>query len=146
MKKLFTSIIIAIISCFCLLSLIGCNKEINNITDIERYSDMQLQTDKIEVEYDTNNGSTFNFIIYDKKDIAYIMNIILNDTLKNLGEEPPNGDSGYLTIYQGEKTYELGIRINYEGSYYYEFSSNDLDKKITELAEKAGLNNYLSDD
>ena len=75
MKKLIAFVLTLV----CLLSLVGCAKEINTITDFSKFADMTKDgTDKIEVTFDNNTGTPFYFTIEEKEDIDEIMDIIFS--------------------------------------------------------------------
>lgn len=143
MKKFLASIVATLLSCIFLFAVVGCAGNISFITDIERFSDMQKQADKIDVDFDNATKEGFEFAITDENEIAEIMEIIFSETLTN-DHDPyfasPNDTS--IMIYQGEKTYSLGVRYIDENSarYYFRFyfSTSRLEKKITELATARG--------
>lgn len=142
MRKSFISITISAMLCFILFLFAGCSntaKEVSTITDIELYSDMKSEAEKIEVKFDNNSGKYFEFTIENKNEIADIMNIVINDKLNNLGKgavAPGNNTS--FTIYQGEKAYGVSLRGVEANGNRYGFSSTELQSKITDLAIAQG--------
>ena len=122
-----------------LLSLSGCAKEVNSITDFSRFADMTRDgTDKIEVTFDNYSGYPFYFTIDDGEDVDEIMSIIFSSTFTKMEKEVNGGDHSSMRIIQGEKEYQLHAFMNKEGRYYYSFSTTDLQKKLHELAREAG--------
>ncbi len=140
MKKFFVAIIFAVISCVFFAAFAGCSDRISSITDIERFSDMQCQADKIKVDFDNGTQAGFPFTVTDKDEVTAIMDLIFNTPLNyggKLKEIPPLGNT-VLTVYQGEKTYTLGKYFIAEGENYYSFSTNELAVQIDLIAEKYG--------
>ena len=117
---------------------INDNKEINAITDFSKFAGMVKGTDKIEVTFDNHSGTPFYFTIEEKEDIDEIMDIIFSSSFEKQGKELNDGDHTSIKIIQGENTYNMHILRNKEGQYYYSFSSNKLQDKISELAREAG--------
>ncbi|MCH5196387.1 MAG: hypothetical protein J1F28_06720 [Oscillospiraceae bacterium] len=136
MKKVFITLVAAALGCLLLLS--GCSKKISSITDIERYSDMQKNADKIDVKFDNYSGEPFRFTITNEDDLEEIMEILFSETLSYLGEEFPVGDNTFITIYQGEKSYSLSVRFISENEKYYGFSPAKLQPKIKAIATALG--------
>ena len=130
---------VAIVCCLVFSS--GCGKKIKSITDFSKYANMTRETDRIEVTYDNNSGSPFYFTIEKQEDIRQIMSIIFSSTFKNMGKELFAGDNTYISIIQGEHKYNLHLLMNKEGKNYYSFATDDLQKKINELARNAGAYN-----
>lgn len=145
MKKILFIIAATLLSCFLLVAIVGCgdndysNIDIEHITDIEFYSDMQRQADKIDVVFDNGTPERFKFFITDENDIEEIMGFIFSDTLLDLGKQhqPPGGNT-YITIHQGEKAYTLSVLFFNENGKLYTFSTRNLSNKITELATEQG--------
>lgn len=135
MKKLIAFVLTLV----CLLSLVGCAKEINTITDFSKFADMTKDgTDKIEVTFDNNTGTPFYFTIEDKEDIDEIMDIIFSASFEQMREEVNGGSHTSIKILQGENVYSMGVMRNYEGKTGYTFTSTVLQDKIIELAREAG--------
>lgn len=140
MRKVFISVLATLF--FALLLFSGCTrteKIITAITDIGYYADMRAEADRIEVKLDNHTGKPFNFVIENKNDIDYIMNIVLNVKLKNLGSGniAPQDNTSFV-IYQGEKVYGVslsGVTVN---GRHYAFSSTELQLKIHDLAIAQG--------
>lgn len=137
MKK-YLALFLTFITLSCLLLFSGCLEKISFITDIERYSDMQKQADKIDVEFDNYSGETFRFTVTSEDDLEEIMEILFSETLSYSGKEFPVGDNTFIKIYQGEKTYNLSVRFISENEKYYVFSTKKLQSKITALATALG--------
>ena len=137
-KKLLT-IGLSFLLMLCMsISLVGCGKEINNITDFTQYSDMTRETDKIEVTFDNYSGYPFYFTIDNQEDIDEIMDIIFSSSFTKMKKEVNGGDHTSMKIIQGEKEYQLHAFMNKEGQYYYSFATNDLQLKLNALAREAG--------
>ena len=134
MKRIF-SLICAFVLVICLVS---CEKEINDITDFSKFSDITRETDRIEVTFDNYSGYPFYFTIEDREDIDEIMDIIFTSSFTKIGDEMNGGDHTSIKIFQGEKEYSMHVFMNKEGRYYYSFQSTDLQQKINELAREAG--------
>lgn len=135
--------VILFLSC-CLLTclLVACQKEINSITDFSQFSDMTQETDRVEVEFDNNSGVPFYFTIDNQEAVDEVMTIIFSATFIDRGEENLfAGDNTSIKIIQGEKEYNLHVRVNKDGKRYYAFSTGDLQNKIIELARQAGAYN-----
>lgn len=66
------------------------------------------------------------------------MNIIFTATFEKMGTEVNDGSHTSIHIFQGENEYVMHVGSNKEGSYYYAFSTGDLQDKINELAREAG--------
>ena len=135
MKKLIAFVLTLV----CLLSLVGCAKEINTITDFSKFADMTKDgTDKIEVTFDNNTGTPFYFTIEEKEDIDEIMDIIFSASFEKMREKVNGGSHTSIKILQGENVYGMGVMRNYEGKTGYTFTSTVLQDKIIELAREAG--------
>lgn len=137
MNKIVKAFCIAFVMCM-MITLLGCAKNIKNITDFSKFSNMTQETDKIEVTYDNGSETPFCFAIENKSDIDEIMNIIFSSSFKNVGKGTNDGGHTTITIIQGDDEYKMHVNSNKEGNNYYSFSSNDLQDKITELAREAG--------
>lgn len=145
MKKILFIIAATLLSCIFLVSFVGCgdndysNIDIEHITDIEFYADMQKQADKIDVVFDNGTQERFKFFITDENDIEEIMGFIFSDTLLDLGKQhqPPGGNT-YITIHQGEKAYSLSVFFITVNNTLYTFSTRDLANKIYDLATEQG--------
>ena len=122
----------------CAMSLIGCAKEINTITDFSQFSDMIRETDRIDVTFDNNTGTPFYFAIDDQEKIEEIMDIIFSASFEKMKKEVNGGSNTSIKIIQGEKEYSMGVMRNYEGKTGYTFTTSDLQNKIMELAREAG--------
>lgn len=144
MKK-FISALICFLCLMVMLAMAGCTntKPITNITEFERFSDMQQTSDVIDVEFDNHTGKPFNFTINNKSDIQEIMNIVLTEELVDIGKDFPPGDNTFITIHQGEKSYNLSTRINSENGSNYAFSTDKLQSKIIDLATIQGAYDTL---
>lgn len=142
MRKSYISIIVSAMLYFAMFLFAGCSNTSNDvitITDIEYYSDMQMEADRIEVKFDNSTGNYFKFTIDNKNDITDIMNIVLNDKLNNLGNEAiAPTDNTSFTVYQGEKAYSIALNGVMANGNHYAFSSIDLQSKITDLAIAQG--------
>lgn len=139
MKKFITAVFAVLSSCILLFSSVGCSDEISSITDVEWYSDMRKQTDKIDVDFDNDTQEIFKFSITDEEEIGEIMEIIFSDTLLDLGKQlKPPGNNTYITIYQGEKAYILSVLYIEVGDKLYAFSTRALSNKIYALASAQG--------
>lgn len=146
MKKFISAVFAVLLSCILPVALIGCSDNISSVTDIERFSDMQKQTDKIDVDFDNATGEGFKFSITDAQEIEAIMDIIFSDTLSDLGKQPcPPGSNSSITIYQGEKSYCLSTLYIAVNGNLYTFSTRDLSDKIYNLAAAQGAFDYRSD-
>ena len=121
-----------------ILNLNASKEKIGTITDFAKFYDMTRETDKIEVTFDNNSGEPFYFTIEDKEDINEIMNIIFTATFEKMGTEVNDSSHTSIRIFQGENEYVMHVGSNKEGSYYYAFSTSDLQDKINELAREAG--------
>lgn len=122
-------------------SVLGLNnskKKIGDITDFSKFSGLKQEADKIEVTFDNNSGMPFYFTIVDSEDINEIMNIIFTATFEKMGTEVNDGSHTSIRIFQGENEYVMHVGSNKEASYYYAFSTSDLQDKINELAREAG--------
>lgn len=139
MKKFWATIVVTLLSGILLFALVGCADDISSITDIERYADMQRQADKIDVDFNNGTREGFRFSVRDENDIEEIMEIILSDTLLDLGKQlqPPGFNTG-ITIYQGEKSYAMNVSFFPVNGKLYSFSTTKLKDKITELAIAQG--------
>ena len=146
MKKILSLILAILTLLFCF---VGCNdfkkptgdeigKGITTITDFSKFSALKQEADKIEVTFDNNSGTPFYFTIVDSEDINEIMNIIFTATFEKMGAEVNDGSHTSIRIFQGENEYVMHVGSNKEGSYYYAFSTSDLQDKINELAREAG--------
>lgn len=147
MKKTFYAFALCALFCLSVMFFAGCSateKEINCVTDI--FTDMQPQTDKIEVRFDNNTGKPFKFTVENKDDIHSIMDTVLNEKLVFLGSfPPPPGDNTSITIFQGENAYLLSVNIICFKENNYAFSTNSLEEKIRELAVAAGAYENIPD-
>ncbi len=148
MRKSYISILLAIIACFLTFAFVGCSKTTDNtdnietITDIEFYADMQAGGDKIVVDYRNGRKDELNFTIEDKEDIDEIVNLILTSHLTNVGISPvAPGDDTDLTVYQGTKAYGLALSgVISNNNDRYTFSEiNALREKINVVAREKGL-------
>lgn len=141
MKKVLTVVISALLSCILIFAFVGCEDAANieRITDIGFYADMQRQADKIDVDYDNATQAGFKFSITDENEIEEIMDIIFSETLNDLGKQayPPMGNT-HITIYQGEKAYGMSVRFITFNNRLYAFSTSNLSDKIFELATARG--------
>lgn len=138
MRKSFIAILLLSMLCFSLLAFVGCDDSLT-ITDLEAYSDMQSQTDRIEVSFDNSTGKPFKFNITDEANIREIMKMLLREKLNDVGADSvPPGDNTYITVHQGEKSYSLSVRINQSNGTYYAFATNNLQTKIIEIATARG--------
>ena len=140
MKKVLSAIASVILDCIFLAAFAGCSDKISSITDLERFSDIQNEADKIDVEFDNGTQSGYFFTITNEVEIVEIMRIIFNTSVSYGGKQneiPPMGNT-FLTIYQGEKTYTLGHRFVLEGENYYSFQTSELAEKVTALATAYG--------
>lgn len=139
MSKTIISTVLTALICLSLFAVAGCSDGISiiYITDIKDFSDIQSNTDKIEIDFDNHTGKPFKFTIDDKVTINQIMDIVLHDKLTNIGKEFPPGDNTFMTVYQGENAYRLSVRVNGANGNYYAFSS-DLQSKIIDLAIAQG--------
>lgn len=142
MRKSFISMTVSALLCFALSLFAGCSdtpKNVTTITDIEYYSDMHAEADRIKVKFDNNTGKYFKFTIENENDIDYIMNIVLNDKLNNLGnQQPAPANNTSLTVYQDEKAYGVSLNGIAANGNHYAFTSTDLQSKITDLAIAQG--------
>jgi len=143
MRKSYISILLAVISCFIVFAFAGCSKTTENvetITDIEFYADMQAGGDKIVVDYENGTREGFIFTIEDKADIDEIVNLVLTSRLTNVGNEPvAPGDNTHFTVYQGEKAYGIalsGVRSNNDRYIFSEIEA--LGQKISAIAIEKG--------
>ena len=134
MKKIFALFIFFTL----MLSLIGCEKEINSISDFSKFSGMTKETDRIEVTFDNYSGYPFYFTIEDREDLDEIMDIIFSSSFNKMKDEVNGGDHTSLKIIQGDNVYNMHTFMNKEGRHYYSFATTDLQNKIRELAEEAG--------
>lgn len=137
MNKIVKVICGAFVMCM-MITLFGCAKDIKNITDFSKFSNMTQETDKIEVTYDNGSGTPFCFTIENQSDIDEIMNIIFSSSFKNMGKGTNDGGHTTIVIIQGDDEYKMHVGSNKEGNNYYSFSTNDLQDKINELAREAG--------
>ena len=151
MRKSFISILLTTIVCVAAFSFIGCKKkkaEINTITDIQWYADMQPGGDKIYVNFDKGEQYGFKFVIEDKADIDEIVNLILTTPLTYAGDLPvPPGNNTTFMIYQGTRTYNFsfhGVKATDKDRYY--FSTDDIKDKITSVAAEKGAFDVKVDD
>ena len=126
-----------------MFTFVGCKKKkviINTVTDIVRYADMQPGGDKIYVNFDTGEQYGFKFVIEDKDDIDEIVELILTTPLTYAGDLPvPPGNNTTFMLYQGTRTYNFsfhGVKANDKDRYV--FSTDDLQNKITAVAEAKG--------
>lgn len=133
MRKLLSALCVVVLFLF-----VGCGKQVNNINDFSKFSDMKRETDKIEVTFDNYSGEPFYFTISDREDIVEIMDIIFSATFNKMQKEINAGDHTSITIIQGGNEYHLHTFMNKEGEYYYSFSNTHLQTKIAELAREAG--------
>lgn len=139
MKKFITAVVVTLLSGVFLVALIGCSNNISSITDVEWFSGMQKQTDKIDVFFDNGTQKGFNFSITNKEDIETIMDIIFSDALLDLGKQPqPPGSNTSITIYQGENAYSLSVLFVTVNGNLYTFSTRDLSNKIYDLSVAQG--------
>ena len=140
MKKFLTAIFVTLLSCMLLIAFVGCTNSISSITDIERYSDMQQQADKIDVDFENGRQYGFQFTITDQSEIEEIMSIIFSNTLSKYADNEglPPGCNTVIKIYQGEKLYTLNVSFISANGKLYSFSTNNLADKIKELATAAG--------
>ena len=135
MKKLLS----LFLSFILLVSLVGCAKEVNTVTDFSKFEGMTKDgTDKIEVTFDNYSGYPFYFTIEDEDDIDEIMEIIFSASFTKMDKEVNGGDHTSMKIIQGERAYIMHAFMNKEGRYYYSFTTTELHSKIQELAKEAG--------
>ena len=120
------------------LSLVGCAKEINTVTDFTEFSDMTRETDRIEVTFDNYSGYPFYFTIEDREDIDEIMDIVFSASFNRMDEEVNGGDHTSMKIIQGDRVYNMHAFMNKEGRYYYSFTTTELLTKLQELGREAG--------
>lgn len=120
------------------MSLIGCSRQINTITDFSRFADMTRETDRIDVTFDNNTGTPFYFAIEDQEKIEEIMDIIFSASFEKMKKEVNGGSHTSIKIIQGEKEYSMGVMRNYEGKTGYTFTTTELQDEITKLAREAG--------
>ncbi len=124
-----------IILCLALVlvfSMAGCGQKIEKITDFERFDSMTKETDRIDVTYDNNSGVPYYFSIIDQAEVDAVMEIIFSSVVEDAGNEPMAGDNTSLKIHQGNNQYSLHFRVNKEGEKYYNFVTDELQKKIRE--------------
>ncbi len=147
MRKSYISILIAVIVCFLTFAFVGCSEKTENIetiTDIEFYVDMQAGGDKIVVDYENGTREGFKFTIEDKDDVGEIVNLILTSHLTNVGNDPiAPGDNTNFTVYQGTKAYGIALSgVISDNDDRYIFSERQaLNDKISAIArEKCAFN------
>lgn len=127
--------------CFVLgFSLVACGEnDIEKLTDISRFSSMTADgTDRIDVEFDNNTGSSFNFSLTEEETICDVMDIVINAKVYAKDGDLWAGDNTSITIVQGDDEYSLSVRANKENGTFYYFESSALQDKINELARLAG--------
>ncbi len=120
--------------CGIILILSSCKKSINYITDIPEYKKLTKEVDKIEVQYDTNDGYTFDFTIDDQDELNEIMDLILNTKL----EKSTIMDGGHtvLYIYKDSKVYRVSVSSVGYKDLVYAFETSGLYYKIEEIYTK----------
>ncbi|MDE5728944.1 MAG: hypothetical protein K2I20_02065 [Clostridia bacterium] len=134
-KKFLTPLILV---CIALFAAVGC-AGVEVITDIAGYENFQRGGDKIDVVFENGTQSGFEFTIEDKDEIDEIVNLALTTRLNNAGKRPfAPGQNTYITIYQGEKSYNLNVVGVTSGEYLYVFATTDLNDKIRDMAERLG--------
>lgn len=124
-----------------LFAMVGCSdtKTVEYITDIEGYETMQQGGDKIEVYFENGTRYGFPFTIEEQIDIDEIVNLLLSTRLEKLGDGPvAPGDNTHFTVYQGDKAYGIALSGVTSNGDRYGFTSNDLRKKISEIAAAKG--------
>ena len=143
MKRTFIALVASVFSCLLLFAFAGCSDKVLFITDLEHYSDMQRQTDKIDVHFDNGTQEGFYFSITEKNEIEEVMEIIFSISVSNRID--PNfaaPDNTSITIYQGEKSYSLGVRfVDDNNSRYYFCTGGNLAEKLHNLATARGAFN-----
>ena len=133
--------LLSVVLCFVLCcSLVACGRsDIKKLTDISRFSSMTADgTDRIDVEFDNNTGSSFNFSITEEEIICDVMDIVINAEVYAKDGDLWAGDNTSITIVQGTNEYHLSVRANKEDGTFYYFESSALQDKIIELARLAG--------
>jgi hypothetical protein len=143
MKKTGIAFLLSAITCIVLFAFAGCTdkaNQINSITDIEYYADMQSGGDKIDVSFENGKRGGFQFTIEDKSNIDEIVNLVLTAKLTNLGNAPPApGNNTSFTIHQGAKSYGISSNgINVDNNRYVLSTNNKLNEKITAIATEKG--------
>ena len=99
-----------------------------SITDIPRFSSMQNQADKIDVDLDNYNGKIIPFSITDTEEIAELMDVIFKASLYKMSAPIPSGNSTFITIYQGNRSYTFSVCYISENGNNYRISNSLLDK------------------
>lgn len=133
--------LLSVVFCFVLcVSLVACGGDnIKKLTDISRFSSMTIDgTDRIDVEFDNNTGSSFDFSITEEDTICDVMDIVINAEVYAKDGDLWAGDNTSITIVQGSNEYHLSVRANKENGTFYYFENSDLQDKINELARLAG--------
>lgn len=163
MKKIFITLISAILTIAMLFAFAGCTPNENNndnsgngnsfsgsddtssdentvsvITDIPRFSSMRKQADKIDVDYDNNNGKIIPFSITDTEEIAELMDVIFKASLYKMSEPIPPDNSTRITVYQGNRSYAFSVCYITENGNDYTIS-NSLLEKIMRIAWAHGV-------
>lgn len=138
MKKFLFSMMTVTYVFLLLFSAVCCSNKISSISDLKRFSDMQKRADKIEVDFDNGTQEGFLFTITDESEISDIMEIISTSSLESCGkiDAPAPLGNTYITIYQGVKTYHLGVYYALQDDEFYRFTTRNLYNKIYELATK----------
>ena len=120
------------------ISLFGCSRQINTITDFSRFADMTRDTERIDVTFDNHTGAPFCFTIEDQAEIEKIMDIIFSASFVKMKQEVNGGSNTSINIVQGDRVYSMGVIRNYEGKIGYTFTTTELQDEITKLAREAG--------
>ncbi len=128
MKKLIIFCLVLVL----IFSMAGCGQKIENITDFERFDSITKEADRIDVTYDNNSGVPYYFSIVDQAEVDAVMEIIFSSAVEDAGNEPMAGDNTSLKIHQGNNQYSLHFRVNKEGKKYYNFVTDELQKKTRE--------------
>lgn len=140
MKKRLLWLLLVVLYFVLSCSFAACGRnDIEKLTDISRFSSMTADgTDRIDVEFDNNTGSSFDFSITEEDTICDVMDIVINAEVYAKDGDLWAGDNTSITIVQGDNEYHLSVRANKENGTFYYFESSDLQDKIIELARLAG--------
>lgn len=118
---------------FCIIVVfVAYKNNISYITDIDKYSGLTQDVDKIEVLYDNNENSSLDFTIEDSSELNEIMYLILNTKLNKINGYI-DGNNTILNIYQGSKVYRMNVRhVGYNNKTFI-FENSLLNDKITSI-------------
>lgn len=135
MNKLKTVIskIVILVLIFCIIVVfVAYKNNISYITDIDKYSGLTQEVDKIEVSYDINENYSLDFTIDDPSELNEIMYLILNTKLNKI-DGYMDGSNTILYIYQGSNIYRINSRrVGYNNKTYL-FETTLLYEKITNI-------------